>query len=129
MSKKNIVTTILVVFIIILFFLSYKPIRKFFMEREKIGETYTGANALRSEEWFERQYQEIEKQKTDIKLTKEEMRTDNSDSLKNSYYAQVKILNSLISEYNSKMKSSKYNEFANLGLPKEIDLIEPGIVE
>ncbi|MDO4778481.1 MAG: hypothetical protein Q4A42_02870 [Tissierellia bacterium] len=123
-NLKRILIGLLVGLFIVIIFFSFKPIRKFFMEREKVAEIYTGKNALYSEEWFERQYQEIEKQKNDIKTTKEEMKTNNSESLKNSYYAQIKIVNSLISEYNAKMRSSKYQEFANKGLPREIELVE-----
>lgn len=121
--KKITIIWIIAVIILATLIINQKPIRKFFMEREKVNEIYTGKNSLRTEEWFERQYQEIEKQKSDLIITSNELKNNSSESLKNSYYAQMKILNALIAEYNSKMNSSKYEEFANKYLPQSIEMI------
>lgn len=123
-DKKMKLWIVLLILIVALLFLLHKPIRGFLMGHEVINEVYTGDNLLRSQEWFGRQYEEIEKQKADLKIMSNEMETDKSESLRNAYYAQIKILNGLIAEYNAKMNAIKYGKFANRDLPKRIELVE-----
>lgn len=121
-SVAIILTVLMVIVLLVTTF--YTPLRlaitNFFAQNNVV----TVDNLLREEKWFYTQYESIKSKKVDLESDEKELEKNPSDSLRDSIYAQKKIINQLVAEYNAKSDSYSSQLFRDKELPYKLELVK-----